>query len=97
MHRNRFPKDLPSFEGLYDYCAVVEIMKALLSENEQKPKASKQGRPKERWLSDPSDPDLRNRVLSGIEARISSICVSKEIAGKFLAVIQPHLHNSAKK
>jgi hypothetical protein len=97
MHRNRFPKNLPhrrtGREILYDWRAVEKIMKASLSKRPKR-ETLVRGAPQRVWLS---DPDLRNRVLSGIEARISSICVSKKIAGKFMAVIQPYLHNTAKK
>ena len=50
-------------------------------------KGSVRGRPRTLWLS---DPDLRNRVLSGIEARIISISAPKEIAAPFLDLVHRH-------
>ncbi len=98
VHRNRFPKKLPrrrmGREIVYDWCAVVKIMNALLSEKPGERKRPARGRPRRLWLS---DPDLRNRALSGIEARINSISVPKEIARKFLTLVRRHRADSAKK
>jgi hypothetical protein len=98
MHRNRFPKKLPprpmGREKVYDWCAVKKIMDALLSERCGPRKRSVRGRPRTLWLS---DPDLRKRVLSGIEARINSISVPKEIATAFLDLVRRHRVDSAKK
>ena len=95
IHRDRFRKKV---EGrrlgkiiVYDWWEVVEIMNALLSEPR---KRAVRGRPRTLWLS---DPDLRNRVLSGIEARINSISAPKEIATAFLDLVHRHRVDSAKK
>ena len=95
IHRDRFRKKV---EGrrlgkiiVYDWWEVVEIMDALLSEPR---KRAVRGRPRTLWLS---DPDLRNRVLSGIEARINSISAPQEIATAFLDLVHGHRVDSAKK
>jgi hypothetical protein len=98
MHRNRFPKNPPPKDGRetwYDFRAVTKIMEALLGEPERK--TSARGAPLRLWLNDPDDPDLRTRVLTGIEARIASIPVEKKIATAFLRVVRQFLPNSAKK
>jgi hypothetical protein len=98
MHRNRFPKKLPSRrmgrEIVYDWRAVVEIMDALLSEKPGERKRSARGRRRLLWLS---DPDLRNRVLSGIEALVNSRSVQNEIGSAFLTLVRRHRADSAKK
>jgi hypothetical protein len=76
MNRNRFPKNLPGKkdgrETWYRFRAVEKIMRALLSEPKER-KTSARGAPRQLWLSDLSDPDLRMRVLSGIAARINNL------------------------
>jgi hypothetical protein len=104
MHRNRFPRRLPSRtrdrEIVYDWRAVVMIMDALLSEKPEERKGAR-GAPRQIWLSDPDDPGLRTRVLSRIEARIKSLSVPEQIKShikaKFLAVVHRHLLDSAHK
>jgi hypothetical protein len=95
IHRDRFPKKLRGRSMgkmiVYDWQALVKIMDALLSEPR---KRAVRGRPRTLWLS---DPDLRNRVLSGIEARINSISAPKEIATAFLDLVHRHRVDSAKK
>jgi hypothetical protein len=102
LHRNRFPKNLRSSEDhrnrrerLYDYRAVVKIMDALLREERPKEKSSSRGRPGTQWLRNPQDPDLRRRVLSGIEVRLNSISVARKIRRAFLRALIPP--DSAKK
>jgi hypothetical protein len=95
MHRNRFPKNLPPAkkdgrERWYNYCALVETMRALLLEWSGEPKGSAR-----LWLR--GDPVLRTRVLSGIAARIDSLSMSADIARAFLAVVRHYLPDSAKK
>jgi hypothetical protein len=103
MHRNRFPKKLPSRrmgrQIVYDWRAVVKIMRALLSEPRDRARLARgrPGRPGRLWLSDPADPALRERVLSGIEERINTVCARPEIARAFLALIHRHRTDSAKK
>lgn len=98
IHRDRFPKELRGRRMgkiiVYDWRAVVKIMDALLNERRRPRKRSVRGRPRTLWLS---DPDLCNRVLSGIEARINSISVRKEIATAFLDLVRRHRVDSAKK
>jgi hypothetical protein len=98
MYRDRFPKELRGrrmgTKIVYDWCAVVKIMDALLSERRGPRKRSVPGRPRTLWLS---DPDLCNRVLSGIEARVNSISPSKQIATAFLDLVRRHRVDSAKK
>jgi hypothetical protein len=93
INRNRFPKKPPRVkhlrETLYDYRAIVKVMDALLSEERKS-----RGRPLQTW---PSNPKVRTRVLSGIEARIKSLSTPEQIKGEFLAVIRRHLPDSAKK
>jgi hypothetical protein len=92
IHRNRLAK-LVSHEDKkcheYDYRAIVKIMDALLSEERKS-----RGRPLQTW---PSNPKVRTRVLSGIEARIKSFSTTEQIKAEFLAVIRRHLPDSAKK
>jgi hypothetical protein len=106
MERHRFPKDLPSRrEGrkeVHDWQAVEQIMDSLLNEEPRKRKTSGRGRlPRMPWLNDPKDPDLRNRVLKGIEARLNSLSVPEQIKprmkARFLKVIHRHLPDSGKK
>ena len=98
IHRDRFRKKVERRRLgkiiVYDWWEVVEIMDALLSERRGPRKKSVRGRPRTLWLS---DPDLRNRVLSGIEARINSISAPKEIATAFLVLVHRHRVDSAKK
>jgi hypothetical protein len=105
MDKNQFPKDLPSFknphnrrERLYKYRAVRDSMRSFLSEKLREHKRPARGRPLKRWLN---DPDLRKRVLNGIEARIKSLSVPEQIKphikADFLAVVHRHLADSAKK
>jgi hypothetical protein len=98
MHRNRFPKKLPKFkrgrETLYDYRAVVKIMAALLGEESPKRKRPTRGRARQRWLG---KPDLRRRVLGGIETRINSFGSPEQIKAEFLTIIHHHVSDSAKK
>jgi len=103
MHRNRFYKYLRDSENtrsgrkrLYGYRHILQIMKGLLSENTRKRTAAR-GAPRRIWLSDPDDPNLRTRVLSGIAGRINSVSVSNDIGRAFLEVVRPHLSDSAKK
>jgi hypothetical protein len=100
MHRNRFPRKLPNHsmgrEILYRWRAIVMIMDALLSEKPEERKRAR-GAPRRIWLSDPNDPELRTRVLSGIAARINSLSVSGDIASRFLEIVRDHLADSAKK
>jgi hypothetical protein len=95
IHRDRFPKELRGRSMgkmiVYDWRDVVKIMGALLSEPR---KRSLRGRPRTLWLS---DPDLRTRVLSGIEARINSISAPKEIVTACLDLVRHHRVDSAKK
>jgi len=97
MNRNRFPKKLrPRRMGtqiVYDYRAVVKIMKALLEKPSQR-KRPVRGRPLTLWLG---DRDLRTLVLSGIEARLKNLSAPKHIQAAFLPVVRHHLPNSAKK
>lgn len=102
MFRNRFPRKLlPSFtmgrEKLYDYRAVVMLMRALLSHEAPKRKASAPGRRGRKWLSDPNDPNRRTRVLNGIAERIKVLSVSGDIARSFLNVVRQYPPDSAKK
>jgi hypothetical protein len=87
MHRDRFPKGLPwrrvGKEIVYDWRAVVAIMRALLEEKRSRGK--KPGPRKRRWLEDPK---VRARVLSGIEERIKAVGADGQIASEFLALIQ---------
>jgi len=98
MHRDRFPKEprgrRMGTKIVYDWCAVLKIMDTLLSERCERRKRSVRGRPRTLWLS---HPDLCNRVLSGIKARINSISVPKEIATAFLDLVRRHRVDSAKK
>ena len=95
-HRLKFQGKKSGRTTLYDYHAVVTIMKILLSERPPK-KRKRRGRSPVLWLSDPRDPDLRARVLSQIEARIKSIPVRDEIAMVFLAVVHRYHPDSGKK
>lgn len=96
MNRNRFPKNLrPRRMGtqiVYDYRAVVEIMKALLKPSDRTRLA--RGAPRRLWLSGSA---LRARVLSGIEARLKNLSAPKHIQAAFLPVVRSHLPHSAKK
>jgi hypothetical protein len=99
LDHHRFPKNLrrvknPSDrrETLYDYRAVVMIMDALLSDERKQ-----RGRTRKVWLSDPSDVDLRSRVLNAIRERINCISPRKQIRSAFLRVIERHLPKSGKK
>jgi hypothetical protein len=98
MHRNRFPKELPKFEKgretVYDYLAVMKIMRSLLGEKPPKRKRPTRGRERRVWLS---KPDLRRRVLSGIETRVSSLKYPEQIKREFRAVVRRYLTDSAKK
>jgi hypothetical protein len=86
MHRNRFQSlKLRSFKDgtkrLYDYRAVVKIMRAL----SEKPGERKgPGRPLRTWLS---KPDLRARLFSRIEWRINYVRARPKIARAFLTLI----------
>ena len=87
LERHRFPKKLPwrrvGREVVYDWGAVVAIMRALLKENRKRRK--KRGPAVRRWLEKPV---VRSRVLSGIEERIKAGGATGEIADAFLSVIQ---------
>jgi hypothetical protein len=94
MDRKRFPKKLQlhrrkkSREIVYEWRGVVEIMLALLKEtllSEKRRKGKKPGPPKRTWLE---KPEVRSRVLSGIEKRIKVVCTDPEIARAFLDLIQ---------
>jgi hypothetical protein len=94
MERHRFPKKLRTFERgretLYDYRAVVKIMKTLLKEDlGEKPV---RGKTRRLWPR----ADLRTRVLSGIAARIKIVPTKKKIATAFVNMIRPHLADSGK-
>ena len=86
---HRFPPELPSFkDGVkrwYDYRAVVKIMRFLLRERALT-KRKGPGRSKVLWLS---DPNVRTRVLNGIEARINSFECPEQIRREFLDVLAP--------
>jgi hypothetical protein len=88
LERHRFPKGLKGRrvgrEVLYDWPAVVKIMRALLSENEKPGERKKPGPALRIWPK----PALRARVLSAIEERINVVCVDAEIADAFLDLIQ---------
>jgi hypothetical protein len=102
MDRHRLARALERVERVqrrrYDYLGIVKIMDFLLKEKPRKKR--KQGRPGRPpampWLN---DRDLRARVLSGIEARISSLStlVPEHIKAAFVAVIRRHLPDSGKK
>jgi hypothetical protein len=98
MDRNRFPRKLPCVkkgnQTLYIYEAITKIMDALLSEDPTERKRGAPGRRRQLWLG---DPDLRTRVLSGIETRLNNISTSEHIMAAFLAVVHRHLPDSAKK
>src|SRR4029453_7149293 len=86
MNRKRFPK-LPVPRGqrkLYDWRAVVEIMRALLKEKRRKGK--KRGPRLRRWLGKPA---RRARVLGGLEERIKTVCTNAGIARAFLDLTHP--------
>ena len=89
MHRNGFPKKLQprrmGREIVYDWCAVVKIMDALLSEPRNRTRLAR-GRPRQLWLSDPA---LRARVLSGIEVRLKMLSAPEHIQAAFLAIVRP--------
>ena len=97
MHRNRFPKDLPrretGRETLYDWQAVVKIMKALLSEKTpMREKGVRGGSQRNLWPV----PYLRVRVLQGIKERMNNISVPKDVKSAFRKVFRPYLPDSAK-
>jgi hypothetical protein len=99
MDRHRFPKQLPfcknGRETLYDYRAVIKIMDALLNERPGKTrKKPRRGRTRLTWLN---NPNLRNRVLTGIEMRINSFPVKEEIKSAFVSVVPRHSPDSGKK
>jgi hypothetical protein len=97
LNRHRLAESLRGVQKRrYDYLAVVKIMDFLLKKKPRKKgKRPRPGRPPPMpWLN---DRDLRMRVLSGIEARINSLSVRKEIAIAFLAIVHRHLPNSGKK
>ena len=77
-----FRRTFPTKEILYDFRAVVRIMKALLSERRRK----KKGRPRKLWLDKPDDPELATRVLNAIEERMNSLSVREDIRTEFLSV-----------
>jgi hypothetical protein len=91
MQRNRFGK-LPT-KGLHNHRTVFTIMDKLLSEKPSERKTA--GRPLRTWLK----PDVRARVLIGIEVRISSLSMSvpEQIKAEFLSLVHRHLPDSAKK
>ena len=98
IDKNRFPKDLPrretGRETLYDWHAVVKIMKALLSEEStMRKEGARGGSQRTLW---PSDPNRRVRVLQGIKERMNNISVPKDVKSAFLMVICPYLPDSAK-
>jgi hypothetical protein len=81
-------------ECLYDYRAVVKIMDALLGEKATiREEGARGGSEKKRWLG---NPDVRARVLRGIEDRMNSISVPQRIKSAFLKVIRSHLGDSGK-
>jgi hypothetical protein len=93
-HYERFKKQLPCVKrGRYDYHAVVEILRALVSER-RKSRKPKGRRPRPGL----SKPDVRTRVLSGIEVRIDSFPgIRQDIAQAFLAVVRRYSPGSGKK
>jgi hypothetical protein len=100
MDRARFGKLSGFTRGrklLYNYGAVVELMKRLLAEETDERQSAAKGRRRRLWLRDDRDPGLWTRVLSGIAVRINSISMQKKIARAFLTVIHLHLADSAKK
>jgi hypothetical protein len=113
LRRDRFPKDVLQShsyrEGrkiFYRHPVVPILMKELLSEPRERKRA--QGKARQIWLS---DPDLRIRVLSGIEAHLKSVASDlweaapdraqewqewqTEIADPILNVLHPYLPDSA--
>jgi hypothetical protein len=72
---------------VYSWRAVLMIMKTLLNE-EPKKRQWAGGKARRIWLS---DPELRTRVLTGIEARINTLSVPQDIRSAFLDVIHAHL------
>lgn len=95
MHRNRFGQ-LPIIkkgrERLYNYHAVLLIMDKLLYE--KRPMHQPAGRRLRIWLS---KPDVRKRVLVGLEMRVGSFPMPEKIRTQFLALLHRHLQDSAKK
>jgi hypothetical protein len=81
----------------YDWRDVVQIMDSLLSKRQERKKPGRGRPPRKPWLDHPADPDLRSRVLKGIEARLNSLSVNEDIKTEFLKVIDGHLPNSGKK
>ena len=96
MDRRRFAKVWRGFQKReFNYLAVVKIMDFLLNEKRRtKRKRSRRVRSPRLWLDDSA---LRMRVLRGIEARINSLPVAKEIATAFIAVIRAPSPGSGKK
>src|SRR5262249_55725246 len=98
LHRNRFPKKLPSRrmgrEIVYDWCSIVKIMDALLSEKPtRREKGARGGSVRKLWLEEPL---VRARVLRGIGVRMCSISAPERVKSGFHKIIRRHLPNSAK-
>lgn len=97
-HRLSENQDLPSVkEGrtrLYDYRAVVKIMGSLLSERPREGGKLARGKPREPWLN---SPDLRTRVLDGIEKRVNETSAPKKVAEAFLSLVRKYGGHSGKK
>lgn len=95
MHRNRFGK-LPVItrgrETFYDYHAVLIIIDRLLSED---PSAQQTvGRRLHLWLD---KPDIRQRVLVGIETKLNNFPMPEHIRAEFRGLLNSYLQHSAKK
>ena len=71
----------------FTYRSIVTIMKKLLRDDpRQKPKRTTPGRsPRMPWLN---NPDLRVRVLSGIETRMNTLSVPQHIKSAFETVLR---------
>jgi hypothetical protein len=95
LDRHRFAEALRGFhKRQFNYVAVTKIMDFLLKE-QRLTKRKKSGRPRRKpWLD---DPQVRRRVLMGIEARINSLDIDSKIANAFLTVIRRHVKSGKKK
>jgi hypothetical protein len=108
---SKYVRGLKSGRGVvYPSHEVVELMGALLSEPLKERKQAR-GKAPRMWLNDPADPELRTRVLSGIDAYLKSLASElweafpdraqewqewqTEIADPILKVLRPYLSDSA--
>jgi hypothetical protein len=77
-------------KGRFSWRSIVKIMDdSLVEKPRQKRKLARAGRPPRMpWLN---DPDLRVRVLSGIERRINTLSVPQHIKSAFETVVRRRL------